>query len=142
METFAEARKTIHTELLSDDSSVRDEYMKHFGAEVNAFANEMAKVVLAWRDIDCLVKGDEKRGYVAALAYAAFTLHLISFKVFLSGNLIAAGNLTRQVVETIALALLCADKSLEDKWGQTTFLLPWPICCGGTSPRTSRRRML
>ena len=113
METFEQARKTIHTELISDDSSVRDEYMKHFGAEVNEFADVMANVVLAWREIDSLVNGEEKRGYVSALAYAAFTLHLISFKVFLSGNLVAAGNLTRQVVETIALALLCADKSLD-----------------------------
>ncbi|MBK8063317.1 MAG: hypothetical protein IPK29_03980 [Betaproteobacteria bacterium] len=82
METFDPAPTEIYTELTSDDSSIRGEFLKHFGAEVNEFSDTLASVVLAWREIDSIVNGDEKRGYVSALAYAAFTLHLISFKVF------------------------------------------------------------
>jgi hypothetical protein len=48
---------------------------------------------------------------VAALAYAAINLHILSLKVFLSGHIVAAGNLFRQVLESIALALLCSSKN-------------------------------
>ena len=44
--------------------------------------------------------------------YTAITLHILSIKLFLSGNPIAAGNLFRQVAETISLAILCSEKYL------------------------------
>ncbi len=112
MESHAQARETIYKELISDDSEVRAEYRKLFGEDIKAFADAMSYAVIAWRELDAGVKGDEKRGYVSALVYAAFTLHIISFKLFLSGHIVAAGNVFRQVVETIALALLCAGKDL------------------------------
>jgi hypothetical protein len=34
-------------------------------------------------------------------------------KLFISGNSVAAGNLFRQVMETIALAILCSGKDLK-----------------------------
>jgi hypothetical protein len=40
----------------------------------------------------------------------AIYLHTLSMKLFVSGHIIAAGNLFRQVVETVALALLCSAK--------------------------------
>lgn len=51
--------------------------------------------------------------YIGALAFTALNLHIISFKLFLSGYPVAAGNLQRQVIETLALFLiLCSEKSL------------------------------
>jgi len=111
METFEQARDTIYKELLSDDSEVRSEYIKLYDADVKRFSEVMARAVVAWRPLDNDSK-DERRGYVAALSYAAITLHVVSFKLFLSGHIVAAGNLFRQVVESIALALLCSGKDL------------------------------
>lgn len=54
----------------------------------------------------------KREAYVAALVCAAFTLHILSFKLFLSGHIVAAGNVFRQVLESIALALLSAGKDL------------------------------
>jgi hypothetical protein len=113
METLAEARDTIRKELTSDDAEVRAEYLKAFHSDVEKFSDAMAKAVLAWRRLDAIVKGDERRAHVSALVYAAFTLHILSFKLFLSGHIVAAGNQFRQVVETIALALLCSSKDLD-----------------------------
>ena len=70
----------------------------------------MAAAVLAWRDLDAGSEKEEGRAYVSALVYCAITLHLQSMKLFLSGHPVAAGNLSRQVVEAIALALLCSSK--------------------------------
>lgn len=113
METLEQARNTIFTELTSDDSEVRQEYLKRFGADAKAFAESMAQAFIQWREFDNGVNGDEKRGHVSALVYIAITLNILSMKVVLSGNTVAAGNLFRQVIESIALALLCSGKELD-----------------------------
>jgi hypothetical protein len=112
METIEEAREKIYKELTSDDSDVRAESQHKFENDVKIFSDAMGRSLMAWRTLDDEVKVDEKRSYISALVYAAITLHIVSFKVFLSGQIVAAGNLFRQVVETIALALLCSGKHL------------------------------
>ena len=113
METVDQARETILKELTSDDSEVRGEYLKLFEGDAKAFAESMAHAFVKWRDFDNGIKGDELRAHVSALVYAAITLHVLSMKLFLSGQTVAAGNLFRQVIESIALALLCSGKDLD-----------------------------
>lgn len=112
METLEQARDTIYRELTSDDSEVRAEYLRLFDAQAKTFAEAMARAVVAWRPLDNESK-DEKRSYVSALVYAAINLHVVSLKIFLLGHIVAAGNLFRQVLESIALALLCSGKGLD-----------------------------
>ena len=113
METLEQARDTIIKELTSDDSEVRGEYLKHFEADAKRFADSMAQAFIKWREFDNSIKDDEKRAHVSALVYIAITLNVLSMKVFLAGQTIAAGNLFRQVLESIALALLCSGKELD-----------------------------
>jgi hypothetical protein len=68
---------------------------------------------MKWRMFDNEVKDNEKRAYISALVYTAITLHVLSMKLFLSGQTVAAGNLSRQVIESIALALLCSCGDLD-----------------------------
>ena len=126
METVEQARETILKELTSDDSEVRSDYLKLFEADAKTFADAMAQAFMKWRTFDNEVKGNEKRAHVSALVYTAITLHILSLKLFLSGQTVAAGNLFRQVIESIALALLCSGKDLdvlkrfmEDKYSST-----------------------
>jgi hypothetical protein len=116
METLDQAQETIFREITADDSEVRGEYLKHFEGAAKKFAESMAKAFMRWmrwRDFDNEVKGDERRAHVSALVYIAITLHVTSMKVFLAGQTVAAGNLFRQVLESIALALLCSGKELD-----------------------------
>ena len=113
METLDQARDTIFKELTSDDSEVRAEYLKHFEADAKNFAGSMAQAFIKWREFDTPIKDDEKRAHVSALVYVAITLNVLSMKLFLSGHIVAAGNLFRQVLEGIALALLCSGKDLD-----------------------------
>jgi hypothetical protein len=101
-----EFRDIIREALHSTDSAVRADYVKHFSQEIEVFASSMAAAMVAWDPLDN-VAGDRERAFVAALTHAAVTLHIESMKLFISGHIIAAGNLFRQVVETIALSLLC-----------------------------------
>lgn len=112
METFEEARDRILAELTSDDKDVRAEYLKHFKSDVEMFSESMARAFLNWRSLDSSIQENEKRAYISGLVYTAITLHVLSMKLFVSGNTVAAGNLFRQVVETVALALVCSGKDL------------------------------
>lgn len=106
-----EVYERILDEVLSDDASVRSEYLKHFKSEAEAFSRHMADALIAWDALQKDVR-DEQRAYAVGLVYIAIKLHIDSLKLFISGQEVAAGNLLRQVVESIALALLCSRRSL------------------------------
>ena len=112
MENIIEVQNTIRTEISQDIVDVRGEYLKHFSNEIEQFTEGMATAFLNWRSLDEGVTGNKHKSVVSAIVYCAIALHVSSMKLFLSGNNIAAGNLQRQVLESIALALLCANKSL------------------------------
>jgi hypothetical protein len=112
MENAGEARNKILHEILSDDAEVRSEYVKHFEGQAQAFAEYMSQAFMAWRALDKRTTEGEKLAYISALVFTAMTLHVQSMKLFFAGQLVAAGNLFRQVVEFIALALLCSHKDL------------------------------
>jgi hypothetical protein len=112
METVEEARDVIFQELMSTDSEVRREYLRYFGEDAKQLAETMAIAYTQWRALNAKCVGEE-RAIVSALVYAAITLHILSTKLFLSGNTVAAGNLSRQVIESISLALLCSSAQLD-----------------------------
>ena len=112
MESLEESRAKIFTELTSDVSDVRAEYLKLFEADAQKFAASMAQAVMKWRTLDADLRGNENRVYISSLVHTAIGIHILSLKLFLSGHIVAAGNLSRQVVEFIALALLCSSKEL------------------------------
>jgi len=126
MESIEQARETIFKELVSDDSEIRDAYLELFEDDAKALSGSMAQAFIKWRSFDNEVNSDERKAHVSALVYSAITLHILSLKLFLSGHTVAAGNLFRQVVESIALSLLCSGKDLdvlgrfmEDKYSST-----------------------
>ena len=112
METQQQAEEAILEQLTSDDSSVRKEYLEHFAGDANEFSVLMAQAFVEWRGFDAGTKDDEERAHVSALIYTAITLHVLSLKLLLAGQTVAAGNLERQVIEAIAMALLCSSKKL------------------------------
>lgn len=113
METLEDARDTILTEITSDDADTRAKYLARFQAEAESFSAFMAEAFMRWRSIDDNVGRNEELANVSALVYAAITLQIQSMKLFLSGHTVAAGNMFRQVLESIALGLLCSTKRLK-----------------------------
>lgn len=126
METFAESKHKIIIEITSDDGEVRDSYLGRYSKQIESFGDGMANAILAWRDLDVGSEQDADRAYVSAMIYCAITLHIQSMRLFLSGHIIGAGNLYRQTIEAISLALLCSSKQLtvlhrfrEDKYSSS-----------------------
>ena len=123
METVDDIRATITAQLTTDDADIRSQYLTHFSQQVSDFSEAMSRAFIEWRRLDGPLNGSEKKGYVSALVYCAIALHISSMKLFLSGHTIPAGNLHRQVAETIALACLCSandldvlDRFIQDKY--------------------------
>ncbi len=113
MEPFEEARETILAKLTSDDPDVRAEYLKLFEDDVKIFSDAMAQAYIRWCALRAEAQDNEKRGPISALVFTAIRLHILSMELFLSGHLEAAGNLTRQVIEAMSLALVCSGKDQE-----------------------------
>lgn len=113
MKTIEEAREKLLVELRADeDGDIRKEYWTRYEQGINEFVDHMAAAYVDLNVVEGQIKGDEGRGLVAALIYTALMLNLLSMKLFLSGHIVAAGALFRQVLEAISLALLCSKKDL------------------------------
>jgi len=99
-------------EITSDDADARREFLARFEADAESFSRFMAEAFMRWRSMDDAIGKDEELAYVSGLVYMAITLQIQSMKLFLSGHTVAAGNMFRQVLESIALGLLCSAKRL------------------------------
>jgi hypothetical protein len=106
-------RNIVWTETAEDIADVRERYLNCFHSEVTKFVEDMSLALVEWQNLNARPDGDEKKEHVLALAYSAINLHIISMRLFLAGYLLAAGNVQRQVLESIALALLGSDNSLD-----------------------------
>jgi len=114
MATLNDAVDLIRRELRGkSDVDVRGEFNAAFPDAIETFVRLMAPAFLEWDEFDRALTGDKRQSIVSALMFTAISLHTQSMKLLLSGHAVPAGNLSRQVVETIALALLCSNSDHE-----------------------------
>jgi len=113
METYESAVEKIRTELTGSLDDVKQEFTAHFGEGLERFIDSTAQAFLSWLKLDATSGENEERAIVSGLVFSTITLHIISMRLFLTGYIVAAGNIQRQVLETIALALLSSCKSLD-----------------------------
>ena len=113
MDALHDARAKIFAEVTADDPEVRAAYLNRFRSEANEFADLVAPLICSCLKEHGDAQGNEKRVQVFALVFIAIHLHIGSMKLLLAGYTVAAGNLFRQVLETIALALLCSGKDVD-----------------------------
>lgn len=112
LETLAEVADTIRREILSTDEDVRAEFLRRYTKELDDFSHAMAECVFAWRSIDTGVQG-EPRANISGLVHASITLQTLSMKQLAAGQMVAAGNAFRQVIEASCTALLCSCAQLD-----------------------------
>jgi len=112
MENYKSASKKIRMEITGDLFEVQNEFLGHFGGEVDEFIALMSQTFLRWQEFDERLGREDGIAPVSAMVFSAINLHIISLRLFLCGYIVAAGNIQRQVIETVALALVCSCKSL------------------------------
>ena len=106
MQSILEIKSVIYSELTAADQKVTTSFLSKYGTDAKQFAELMAYATIAWHELALKVKEHEKAVFVVNIAYCAIMLHIQSMKLFLSGHIVPAGNLSRQVIEAIAMALL------------------------------------
>jgi hypothetical protein len=107
LETLVEVAEAVRREILSTDEDIRAEFLRRYNKELEEFSLTTAECVLAWRSIDTGVH-DEPRATISGLVHAAITLQTLSMKLLAAGQMVAAGNAFRQVLEASCTALLCS----------------------------------
>lgn len=112
MDNNSAIHQMVTKEITQDEPHVRESFLKRYRDQVNKFIEEVSRAFHKWKALDSVTHEDEKKKHVSALVFNALNLHSLSIKLFLSGYIVAAGNLQRQVIETVALAILCSCKSL------------------------------
>jgi len=100
----------VRRELLDEDAAVRAEFAAHLEGELTELAEALAECFPATLALnEAAVQANATRtALVAAFALGVLDDLLVSTKLLLTGKLAAAGNLMRQVVEGIAMSILCS----------------------------------
>jgi hypothetical protein len=106
MSSAEEVKNMIYLQITADDPEVTSAFMARYERQATRFAELMALAMIDWNFLITDYEPDESRWIVVNLMYCAITLHIQSMKLFLSGHTVAAGNLSRQVIEAVAMSLL------------------------------------
>lgn len=101
-------------EVFDDDKWVKDEFAKHLAGDLTQLSERLATCFALFPSLDKAATrlGTEQAALVAAFAYGVVDDVLVSTKLLVSGKLLPAGNMMRQAIEGIAVALLCSGPDL------------------------------
>jgi hypothetical protein len=110
---IAGLRSIVLQDLKSTDDGARAAFEKEFGGELGRFAEATVAALDFWSQFRNTIEDtDERRVAVTAIAFTAINQNIASYKLFMSGYMVASGALFRQVLEGVCLAFLCSAKSL------------------------------
>ncbi|HOE10983.1 MAG TPA: hypothetical protein PLQ35_11580 [bacterium] len=101
----------VMRELQSDDAEVRRSFEEEFSENIADFCKYFAESWSAFLSFQREVRNDKQRAYVACIIMSVLNNAFTSLKLFISGYSIPAGNLMRQAIESIAVALLCSSRT-------------------------------
>ena len=112
MESLPEAKQVIFREITGDEPEVRNNFLNRYSVQVDQFSEHMAHAIVAWRELTKKADKHDKYVFIINMVYCAISLNIQSMKLFLAGHIVAAGNLSRQIIEAISLSLLSSGKEL------------------------------
>ena len=93
--------------------AVKERFLWEFGHELPEFAGKMAEAYLLWKEFDQNPTKDERKAHISAFIFRAMNYHVQALHLFLIGLPIPSGHMERQVLESIAMAFLCSDRTLD-----------------------------
>lgn len=103
-----EKASLVRRVLMNDAPTIRTQFAAVIGPHLEEFIPALAAAFHASGTFDSYAKGDSDRELVASMIFSAVNGHLIAMRLFLDGFLVHSGNAQRQVLESIALAILCS----------------------------------
>ncbi|MFM0654219.1 hypothetical protein [Paraburkholderia sediminicola] len=99
-------------ELFDDDKWVKDQFAAHMGKALLEFCEALATCFRLMTTLNEIANRVETKrtALVGAFVFGVLDDILVSTKLLLTGKLPAAGNLMRQVIEGIAMSILCSSE--------------------------------
>ncbi len=109
--------KTIYIEniLFSSDKKTINKFKEHFQKEINDFIGKGMLVYEAWKEFDSIKNYNIdklQKAYISGFLFNGLNNLVISTKLLVRGLLIPSGNLCRNVIESVSVAILCTDKTI------------------------------
>jgi hypothetical protein len=99
----------VFAEIFDNDEWIKDEFAKHLSSEISQFGEAMAESFKRFPALDKMsAGGNDQAAFVAGFVFGVFDDLVVSMKLLVSGKMVASGNLMRQAIEGIAVAILCA----------------------------------
>jgi hypothetical protein len=96
-------------EIFDDDHWIKDEFSKRLSSEIMQFSEALSESFKRFPQLDRLSSGgNEQVAFVTGFIFGVFDDLLVSMKLLVAGKMIASGNIMRQAIEGMAVALLCA----------------------------------
>jgi hypothetical protein len=144
---FSES-KTVIKELFDEKKWVKDKFAEHFSQELLELAEGIANAFAVYPQLNDAAKAanTEQAALVEGFMFEVLDNLLVSTKILLIGLLMPSGNLMRQAVEGVALALLCSSKvELEitsDKKKQKKVAVLYWECLKKSDPRVKSYKAL
>jgi hypothetical protein len=98
--------------LTLDAPNIRRQFISAIGGSFAEFKGAMADALRASHAFDKYAEGNNDYEWIALLIFGAVQGHLVAMRLFLDGFMIYSGNAQRQVLESIAMAVLCSKPKL------------------------------
>lgn len=112
--------EAVLKELFDEDKWVKDKFAEHFSEDLMELSECLATVFAVYPRLSEAASeaATEQAAFVAGFIFGVIDDILVSTKILLSGKMMPAGNVMRQAIEGIALALLCSSSKLMIAIGQ------------------------
>jgi hypothetical protein len=86
--------------------TVRREFLEHFQKEVDSFEELVMVAFERWERFDATINDKEQEAYISAYLFNVINQIIISMELLLSSHAVPSGNLMRQAIESVAMAIL------------------------------------
>jgi len=107
-----EAENIIRETVLDFPEDVLNKFKGKFSEDIDEFIIVLDEVFSEWRVFDDDASDSESLAHISSLIYGAINLKAISMHLLISGLIVPAGNIQRQVLESIAMAFLASKINL------------------------------
>ncbi|MDN8035773.1 hypothetical protein [Burkholderia vietnamiensis] len=106
--------EAVLREVFDEDRHVKDQFALHLGADLPELAEALGACFRLRPRLSDAANRDRtvRTALVAAFVFGMLDDVLTSTKLLVTGEVLASGNLTRQVIEGIAMAALCSTDDL------------------------------
>ncbi|WP_322080117.1 hypothetical protein [Burkholderia cenocepacia] len=101
---------TVLQALLDDDRAVRDAFARALEPELNQLADALATCFEHWHPIRqaAAARAEPRTDLVNGFVHGVLDDIVVSTKLLLAGKAAASGNIARQAIEGLAMAVLCS----------------------------------